>query len=112
MNKFGLCVFVAAISALVGACSMTLGVRGTMEDGDETFTGTATGYLDHSGTLQVTSSKGTVCMGEFVYITSRQGQGTFNCSDHRSGPFEFVSTGTHGTGNGRLGGQRFTFTFG
>lgn len=96
---------------LVG-CSMTLPVRGTSELGDETFTGTATGYMDGSGTLEVTSSEGTHCTGNFVYVTHRQGQGVFTCSDGRSGPFNFVSTGTHGTGTAMLGGRRFTFTFG
>ncbi|SRR6266851_6092425 len=97
---------------LLAACSLTLPVRGATETGDETFSGSATGYLDQSGTLTIQSDKGTTCTGEFVYVTPRQGQGTFRCSDGRSGPFTFVSTGTHGTGTGRLGERRFTFTFG
>lgn len=103
---------VAAILGLASGCSLTLPVRGATEAGDETFSGTATGYLDRSGTLTIQSDKGTSCTGEFVYVTSREGRGTFSCSDGRSGPFDFVSTGSHGTGTGRLGGQRFTFTFG
>src|SRR6266568_5170353 len=99
-------------SGLLSACSMTLPVRGETETGDETFSGSATGYLDHSGALTIQSNKGTTCTGEFVYVTRREGRGTFRCSDGRSGPFEFVSTGTHGTGTGRLGDRRFTFTFG
>jgi hypothetical protein len=91
---------------------MTLLVRGTSDNGDETFAGTATGYIDGGGDLQITTSRGVTCTGEFVYVTSRQGQGTFVCSDGRSGPFEFVSTGTRGTGFGVLGGRRYTFTFG
>lgn len=101
-----------ALSLSLAGCSMTLPVRGTSETGDETFTGTATGYMDGSGSLQVTSSRGTQCAGDFVYVTRRQGQGVFTCSDGRSGPFEFVSTGTRGTGTAMLGGRRFTFTFG
>jgi hypothetical protein len=50
--------------------------------------------------------------GTFVYATEREGEGVFRCADGRSGPFRFVSTGTRGTGQGDLGGKRFTFTFG
>lgn len=103
-----------AMLALLGmsACSMTLPVQGATEDGAETFKGSATGYMDGGGTLQLTSSKGRVCSGRFVYVTRRNGEGTFTCNDGKSGPFEFVSTGTSGTGTGRIGGERFTFTFG
>jgi hypothetical protein len=104
--------FAVLVALLVAGCSITLPVRGTTANGDETFTGTATGYIDHSGTLQISSSKGTSCAGDFVYINSRQGQGVFTCTDGRSGPFDFVSTGTHGAGTGRLGDKLFTFTFG
>lgn len=96
----------------LGACSMTLPVRGGVEDGSETFTGSATGYMDGGGTLTLASNKGRSCTGRFVYVTRRNGEGTFTCDDGQSGPFEFVSTGTSGTGTGRLGGKRFTFTFG
>lgn len=102
---------IACAFALTG-CSMTLPVQGQMETGEETFIGTATGYLDRSGVLEVTSNKGLKCSGDFVYVTSREGRGVFRCSDGRSGPFEFVSTGTRGNGTGVIGGQRFTFTFG
>ncbi len=83
-----------------------------VQDSEETFTGTATGYIDGGGTLEIISSKGGTCKGNFVYISSREGKGVFNCDDKRSGPFEFVSTGSRGTGSGDLSGQRFIFTFG
>jgi hypothetical protein len=94
------------------ACSMTLPVRGQVQNSAETFTGTATGHLNGGGNLQIVSSKGAVCDGNFVYVTHRQGEGVFNCDDGRSGPFAFVSTGTSGTGHGTLDNQRFIFTFG
>lgn len=93
-------------------CSLTLPVRGRMGDGSEIFTGEATGYMDRSGVLTVRSNLGTVCRGDFVYVTARYGEGTFVCEDGRSGPFTFVSTGTRGTGSGQIGGEVFTFTFG
>jgi hypothetical protein len=107
-----LAVSLLASGVPLSACSLTLPVRGETETGDETFSGSATGYLDQSGTLTIQSNKGTTCTGDFVYLTPRQGRGTFRCSDGRSGPFEFVSAGSHGTGTGRLGERRFTFIFG
>ncbi len=94
------------------SCSMTLPVKGMVQNTDETFQGSATGYLGGSGDLQITSNTGVTCKGNFVYVTRRKGEGVFNCDDGRSGPFQFVSTGSSGTGHGDLGGQKFTFTFG
>lgn len=91
---------------------MTLPVKGRFESGVATFTGTATGYLDGSGTLSLTASNGLTVEGDFVYINSREGKGTFTASDGRSGTFEFVSTGKRGTGTGLLGDEKVTFTFG
>ena len=102
----------ALCALVVSACSMTLPVQGSLEDGTETFTGSATGYMDGGGNLTITSNKGLSCAGTFVYETTRNGKGTFNCTNGQSGPFEFVSTGRRGTGTGRLGGRPFTFTFG
>jgi len=106
-------VLIAAVLLVsVQGCSMTLPVKGKLQNTPETFTGTATGYISGSGNLKVVTSTGCACEGDFVYVTSRQGSGVFTCDDGRSGPFEFVSTGTRGTGYGDLGGERFTFTFG
>ncbi len=105
-------VSVLALLATLPACSLTLPVRGLVQDSDERFSGTATGYMDGSGNLKVASNKGASCGGDFVYVTSRTGEGVFECTDGRSGPFRFVSTGNRGTGQGTLGKQTFTFTFG
>lgn len=91
---------------------MTLPVQGQVEGTEETFAGSATGYWDGGGSIQLRSSKGPTCSGSFVYVSSREGRGTFTCSDGRTGPFDFVSTGTRGTGTGDFSGRRFTFTFG
>jgi len=104
--------FASLISLVCTGCAMTLPVRGQVQNSPETFSGTATGHLDGGGNLQMLSSKGAVCKGNFVYVNHRQGEGVFNCDDGRSGPFTFVSTGTAGTGYGTLDNQRFTFTFG
>lgn len=91
--------------------SMTLDVLGETEDGGEKFFGTATGNSDGAGTLRISSDKGLNCVGRFVYVTRREGKGTFNCDSGQSGPFEFVSTGARGTGTGRIGKRLITFRF-
>lgn len=103
-------ISVTAFLAIAG-CSWTSSVSGSFQNSDETFTGSATGDPDQAGTLQIVSSKGVHCSGDFVYTTSRTGDGTVRCDDGRSGPFHFVSTGWRGTGYGSMGNQNFTFTF-
>ncbi|MBB4171592.1 hypothetical protein [Rhizobium sp. BK538] len=102
----------AIFITLLSGCAMTLPLKGQTESGDETFTGKATGYVDGGGTLELASSKGLKCTGNFVYVTRRNGEGTFTCGNGQSGSFTFVSTGVRGTGTGSIGGRRFTFTFG
>lgn len=97
---------------LISGCALTLPVKGQLASGTETFTGTATGYADGGGDLKISSNRGRTCQGTFVYTSGRRGSGTFTCSDGNSGPFEFVSTGTRGTGTGTIGGEAFTFSFG
>ena len=109
MKHFALVIL---MSAAVGGCSLTLPVQGQMNGGEGSFTGSATGYGDGSGTLTIVSNTGIQCEGVFVYLTRRTGRGTFHCGKGLSGPFEFVSTGTRGTGTGTLGRRPFTFTFG
>lgn len=99
-------------TVLLSSCSMTLPVRGNVMNSSETFTGTATGYMDGGGNLMLVTSKGATCTGNFVYVSSRDGEGVFTCDDGRTGPFTFVSTGTRGTGKGDIGGERVIFTFG
>jgi hypothetical protein len=99
------------IFSLTG-CAMTLPVNGMVEGSGEHFVGQATGHLDGAGELTMKTERGTTCTGRFVYVNPREGSGTFHCSDGRSGPFTFVSTGHRGTGTGTLNGQNFTFTFG
>lgn len=105
---------VSVCGALVlGGCSMTLPLQGRMQNSDETFSGTATGYMDGGGDLTAVTSAGATCKGNFVYVNSREGRGVFTCDDKRAGPFEFVSTGKRGTGTGTLSnGDKMIFTFG
>ncbi len=105
-------LMIVALSAALSSCAMTLPVKGQSESGEELFSGKATGGIDGSGTLNITSTKGRSCQGSFVYTTQRRGEGTFTCTNGQSGAFSFVSTGTKGTGTGTIGGTKFTFTFG
>jgi hypothetical protein len=102
----------ALAGLLLTGCTMTLPVQGVVDKTGESFTGTATGYMDGAGDLHIAFASGRTCAGEFVYVTTRQGEGTFQCSDGATGPFSFVSTGRRGTGHGTLKGETFTFTFG
>ena len=103
---------VLAASVALQGCSLTLAVTGQSVDGVETFTGSATGYTDGGGTVELISSRGFKCTGSFVYVTRRNGSGTLVCGNGESGPFNFVSTGQRGTGTGTIGGRPITFTFG
>lgn len=104
------CSLLVAVLVLAG-CTATATVQGQTDNGDETFKGTAVGGLDGSGTIDLTSSKGKRCTGTFVYVTQRNGEGTFQCNTGQGGAFKFVSTGTRGTGTGSIAGRAFTFSF-
>lgn len=103
---------VTCVAILVSACSPTLPVQDTMHNFAETITGSTTETMGGATELHIVSSRGSICNGGFNYVTSREGNGVFACSDGRTGPFHFVSTGTHGAGYGSLEGQNFTFRFG
>lgn len=109
MRNAGLSLIAAGF--LVG-CSVSAPVRGQVGTTGETFSGTVTGYMDRTGDFTITSNRGAVCTGPYFFVNQRQGSGTFTCSDGRTGPFDFVSTGRRGTGSGRLGDQPVTFVFG
>ncbi len=106
----------ALVVVSLGGCAMIVSVpvTGQLERSAQRFKGVATAnYSDGTGTLSVVALEGGVdCKGDFTMINQREGRGVLVCSDKRSGPFEFVSAGRRGTGNGLLGGERFTFTFG
>ena len=107
----------AAIAIALGALALTActaqhRVEGFVEGGREVFSGAALRDIDGAGILNVTSNLGVQCVGNYVFVQPGKGGGTFRCSDGRTGPFEFVSTGFRGTGIGSLGSKRFTFTFG
>lgn len=103
----------AVLLVVFAGCSTTmLPVRGSILETAETFSGEMTEGTGGSGKMRLVSSRGIVCQGDFVYRSGSEGAGVFNCTDLRWGNFEFLSSGTRGTGVGDLAGQRMTFTFG
>ena len=112
MKRFSVLSSLIFSLLLFVGCSMTLPVKGRFESGSVTFSGSATGGRDGSGTITLAASNGLTIIGPFVYVTSREGEGTFTASDGRSGSFKFVSTGRRGTGTGNLGADKVTFAFG
>jgi hypothetical protein len=97
---------------LLSACSMTAPVEGRVQQSSEIFKGQVTGYLDHTGVLSLLLNTGVACTGKYVFISSRDGEGVFDCADGRSGAFHFASTGSRGIGAGKIDDKTFTFAFG
>jgi hypothetical protein len=94
------------------AVSDTLNVLGETADRAETFSGTITGNVDGAGTFWLESDKGLSCIGLFVDVAQKIGNGSFNCSNDQSGSFDFISTGRRGSGTARIGQRQVTFRFG
>ena len=88
-----------AALALLAGCSLTVPVSGTSDAAGEIFTGSATGYITGDGELDVASSSGVTCTGDFHYVErGRLGNGAVRCSDGREGDLVFQSTGQAGYG--------------
>ena len=100
----------ASMALLVAGCAGSLPLQGGTDK--EIFSGSAMGYLDQSGTLAIRSDKGTTCTGTFAYTSPVYGNGTFTCSDGRTGPFVFIFNGTYWSGTGKIGDARFNFVSG
>ncbi|HEX2753492.1 MAG TPA: hypothetical protein VHP34_10410 [Alphaproteobacteria bacterium] len=105
-----------ALCLLTAACatSVTLPVQGDFSKGKERFLGHATGNLDGTGTLTMTTESEVACKGDFKYDDTRvAGKGAFTCDDGRKGTFHFTSSGMSGIGFGKTTkGEAFRFAFG
>lgn len=112
MSKYKTAASLLVTALVLQGCSMTLPARGTVQTTGETFEGTATGYVDRSGILNVVTSTGVTCEGVFSYTSGSRGSGVLECEDGRVGDFEFVSSGTKGSGTGTIGDDKFIFRFG
>lgn len=82
---------------------------------DDLFTGTAVGYLDRTGTIDLHSSidKSIKCVGEFRYTGSMTGNGSVVCNDGENAEFQFIAiSALSGYGYGKSSRGGFSFTFG
>ena len=70
-----------AATALAG-CAVTADVYGVVGDRDDLYTGTATGYVSRTGTIELKNVKGNRCSGDFAYYPGvLEGRGTIGCDD-------------------------------
>lgn len=81
---------------------------------DDLFTGTAVGYGDRTGTIDVVSAvnPNLRCVGNFAYIGSKTGRGDLRCNDGSTGVFQFnglTMLSGYGFGATSRGGMSFTF---
>ena len=82
---------------------------------DDLFYGEAVGYLDRTGTINVTSALDpeTKCIGEFRYIGTKTGVGTLTCNDGQIANIQFQALSSlSGYGYGRTSKGPVSFTFG
>jgi hypothetical protein len=81
---------------------------------DDLFTGTAVGYGDRTGTIDVVSSvnPNLRCVGNFAYNGSKTGSGQLRCNDGNVAAFQFnglTMLSGYGYGTTTRGGLSFTF---
>jgi hypothetical protein len=81
---------------------------------DDLFTGTAVGYADRTGTIDVASilDPDTRCVGNFAYVGTKIGKGELRCNDGSAGTFQFnglTMRSGYGLGTTTRGSMSFTF---
>jgi len=96
----------------LAACSFTHPVHG-VEDNGVQFLGTATGYLNGDGDIQMTTDDGRNCTGTYHWTGSSEAanaNGTFQCDGGVTGTFASEGTAASSTGFGRTSdGHKFKF---
>lgn len=105
---------VIAIALTTVGCA-TATVYGIVGSEDDLYTGTATGYLDRRGTIELTNSQGNRCSGDFAYYPGvLAGRGIIGCDDGQRATIEFTGLSPmSGYGMGIAGnGHRVAFTYG
>lgn len=102
------------VICLTGCGSVTLPLHGSINNGQEDFLGSVTGYADGHGEITMSSVSGVNCLGQFQYDNKFvTGSGTFECDDGRTGNFKFTSSGQMGHGFGKTNkGETIKFIFG
>jgi hypothetical protein len=82
-----------SVLALAG-CSVTADAIGKVGRDGKDFRGRATGYMDRTGMIDMTSADGTKCVGHFRYIGTKTGIGILQCNDGRAAEIQFNAIGT------------------
>ena len=103
----------AASVATAGCATAT--VYGTVGDRDDLYTGTATGFIDRTGTIELTNVAGNRCFGTFAYDRGvLRGHGIIACDDGHRATISFEGlTPLSGYGGGTSGtGRPVAFTYG
>lgn len=81
---------------------------------NDLFLGTAVGYMDRTGTINITSqvNPNLKCIGNFRYTGSKIGVGRMTCNDGSIAEFQFNGLSTlsgYGFSKSDRGGVSFTF---
>ncbi|MDP2334691.1 MAG: serine protease [Reyranella sp.] len=107
-----LVLLLLAGAALAGCASVS--VFGIVGDEDDLYTGSATGYLDRRGTIELTNAKGNRCSGDFAYGAGLTGQGLIACDDGQRAAISFTGLSPmSGFGSGTSSsGNPVAFTYG
>lgn len=106
--------FLIGATSLLSGCSLTVPLLVFSGNGEDVYRGSATGYLDGSGTIKFSGTKFDVdCTGKFQYQrTGFKGWGTGDaeCSDGTTANYKFDSaTSSKGSGSGEDSKGRFFF---
>jgi hypothetical protein len=108
--------FLAVVFAMaLAGCSATATVYGVVGNEDDLYTGSATGYMSRTGTIELENSQGNRCSGDFAYYPGvLAGRGIIGCDDGRRATIEFIGLSPmSGYGTGISGnGHRVAFTYG
>ena len=102
-------------AATLAGCSATATVYGIVGDTDDLYTGTATGYADRTGTIELKNTRGNRCSGDFAYYPGvLEGRGIIGCDDGQRAIIRFTGMSPlSGYGVGTTSnGSPVSFTYG
>ena len=101
--------------ALTAAGCVTATVYGIVGDQDDLYTGSATGYVSRSGTIELSNTRGNRCKGDFAYYLGvLEGHGIIACDDGQQATIRFSGLSPlSGYGRGVSNtGRPVAFTYG
>lgn len=84
-------VAILAVACAAGGCSMPVEVYGVVGDDNEIYVGTATARWDRPNSIQLSSPRGTQCLGDIYHTSARAGRGRLSCSDGQQVIVQFTT---------------------